>query len=107
VRVSAREESLGEHLRAVVPRLHVPLAGRLGTHARLRADHPEAPVVIPSWLAAAVVLASGVALVFAAREARGSPASQLLFLCAALAVLAFPFPLRSGPSALRLLTLSS
>jgi hypothetical protein len=105
VRVSARDESLGQHLREVAPRLHVPLAGLLGTHVPLVADDPEATVVMPSWLSAAVVLAYGACLVFAARAARASPAAQLFFLCAALAVLAFPFPLRSGPSAIRFLTL--
>jgi len=105
VRVSAREESLGEHLREVVPRMYLPLAGLLGTHVPLVADDPEAAVVMPPWLSAAVVLAYGAALVFAARAVRASPAAPLFFLCAALALLAFPFPLRSGPSAIRFLTL--
>src|SRR5262249_11846316 len=47
VRVTAREESLGAHLREVVPQMHVPLLGLLGTHAPLVADDPEGTVVMP------------------------------------------------------------
>jgi hypothetical protein len=105
VRVSAREESMGEHLREVLPRLHLPVAGLLGTHVPLVADDPEGLVIMPPLLAAAVVLGYGLALVLAARRLRASPAAALLALCAALAVLAFPFPLRAGPYGVRFLSL--
>lgn len=105
VRLSAREEGMGEHLREVLPRLHLPVGGLLGTHVPLVADDADHVVLMPPWLAAAVVLAYGTALVFAARAARGSPGARLLLACAALAVLAFPFPLRAGPASVRFLAL--
>jgi hypothetical protein len=105
VRVSDRQETFVRHLAAVLPRMHEPVGGLLGTHVPLVADEPGSTVAMPPWLAAAVVLAYGITLVLAVRAARESPGAGLLLLCAALAVLAFPIPVRAGPSAVRFLTL--
>ena len=105
VQVSGRQETMGAHLRAVLPQLHRPLAGLLGTHVPIVADEPESTVFMPGWLAAAVVLANGAALLFAWRAARGSPPARLLLGCVLLALAAFPFPVRSGPGTIRFLAL--
>jgi hypothetical protein len=101
---SGRAQTMGEHLAEVLPRLHVPLGGLLGAHAPLVADDPDHVVPAPRAAAAALALLYGVGLVLAARaSAPGSPA-RLFLAAAALGLLAFPFPLRSGPGAIRFLT---
>jgi hypothetical protein len=101
---SGRAQTMGEHLREVVPRLHVPVFGLLGTHAPLVADEPDHVVPAPRAAAAALVLVYGVSLVLAARASGASGTARLLLAAAALGLLAFPFPLRSGPGAIRFLT---
>jgi hypothetical protein len=105
VQVSDRQESMGAHLRAVLPRMHEPLAGLLGTHVPLVADEPESTVFMPGWLAFAVVMVNGLALVAVLRVARTSSPARLLLGCGLLAIAAFPFPLRSGPGSIRFLAL--
>ena len=101
---SGRAQTMGEHLGEVLPRLHVPLGGLLGTHAPLVADDPEHVVRVPRAAAAALALIYGVGLVLAARSSAGSGPARLLLAAAGLGLLAFPFPLRSGPGAIRFLT---
>lgn len=103
VSLSDRRQSTLAHLREVLPRLHEPLGGLLGSHVPLVADDPEFIVWSPRVAAGAAILIYGVALVFAARWLR-DPRVALLFAAAGLTVLAFPFPLRSGPATLRFLT---
>jgi len=101
---SGRAQTMGEHLGEVLPRLHVPLGGLLGTHAPLVADDPEHVVPAPRGAAAALVLVYGVGLVLGARSSSGSGPARLLLAAAGLGLLAFPFPLRSGPGTIRFLT---
>ncbi len=103
VSVSDRRETAAEHLREVLPRLHEPLGGLLGSHVPMVADDPEFIVWSPRWVAAGAILIYGVGLVFAARHL-GDPRVAFLFAAAGLTLLAFPFPLRSGPASFRFLT---
>ena len=104
VSLSGREETFAGHLRAVLPRLHEPVGGLFGTHVPVIADDAE-QVVGPAPLAAILLVAlETLLLVVAARGARGNPAPLLLFAAAGLALLAFPFPLRSAPHNIRFLT---
>ncbi|HEX6737317.1 MAG TPA: glycosyltransferase family 39 protein [Vicinamibacteria bacterium] len=105
VSVSDRQESLTQHLRAVLPVLHEPLGAVLGTHAPVVADDPEYGIELPGPLAAALILIYGISLIAAARTAPRTPPTALLFAAAALALLLFPLPVRSGPHAVRFLTL--
>jgi hypothetical protein len=102
--LSGRAQTMAEHLKEVVPRLHVPLGGLLGTHTPLVADDPDHVVLAPRWVAAALVLVYGVGLVRAARLAGASAAARLFLAAAVLGLLAFPFPLRSSAAAIRFLT---
>ena len=101
----SRTETFAQHLAAVLPQLHRPLGGVLGTHTPVVADDPEFLVFPPGWVSGAVVLLYGVGLILAARSLKKRPAAGLLFLAAGLALLAFPFPARSSPGSLRFLTL--
>jgi len=101
---SGRAQTMAEHLKEVVPRLHVPLGGLLGTHVPVVADDPDHVVPAPRWVAAALVLVYGVGLVRAARISGRSGAARLFLAAAALGLLAFPFPVRSSPGAIRFLT---
>jgi hypothetical protein len=103
VNVSDRRQTTLEHLREVVPRMHEPLGGLLGSHVPLVADDPEFVVWSPRLVAAAAIFIYGAGLVFAAREWRDARV-RLLLAAAGLTLLAFPFPLRSGPATLRFLT---
>jgi hypothetical protein len=103
VSVSDRRQTTVAHLREVVPRLHEPLGGLLGSHVPMVADDPEFVVWSPRAVAGAAIFIYGACLVFAARSLR-DPRIALLFAAAGLTVLAFPFPLRSGPATLRFLT---
>jgi 4-amino-4-deoxy-L-arabinose transferase-like glycosyltransferase len=103
VSVSDRRQTTLEHLREVLPRLHEPLGGLLGSHVPMVADDPEFVVWSPRAVAAAAIFIYGACLVFAARSLR-DPHIALLLAAAGLTVLAFPFPLRSGPATLRFLT---
>lgn len=104
VQVADRSETTLEHLAATLPRLHEPLGGVLGTHVPMLADAED--FVLPASRSAAALcgLLYGGLLLLAARDARkGSPA-WLLLAAAALALAAFPLPVRSAPHTIRLLT---
>jgi hypothetical protein len=103
VRVSGREETMGAHLLQVLPELHRPLGGVLGTHVPVVADTPDFVVSAPRAAAAGLILIYGSLLVLAVRRARGG-APGLLLGAAALALLAFPFPVRATPHNIRFLT---
>jgi len=103
VSVSDRRQTTLSHLREVLPRLHEPLGGLLGSHVPMVADDPEFIVWSPRIVAGAAILIYGACLVFAARSLR-DPRIALLFAAAGLTVMAFPFPIRSGPATLRFLT---
>jgi 4-amino-4-deoxy-L-arabinose transferase-like glycosyltransferase len=105
VSVSDRQETLAEHLRAVLPQIHQPLGAVLGTHAPLVADDPDYGIELPGPLAALLILIYGLALIAAARALPRNHAAVLPFAAAALALAAFPLPVRSGPHAVRFLTL--
>lgn len=104
VSLSGRGRTMAAHLRDVLPALHRPLGGVLGLHVPLIADDPDHLVRAPGWVAAALVLAYGVSLVLVARAATTGGDARLLLASAALALVAFPFPLRSGPHAVRFLS---
>lgn len=103
VSVSDRRQTTLAHLREVLPHLHEPLGGLLGSHVPMVADNAEFIVWSPRIVAGAAIFIYGACLVFAARSLR-DPRIALLFAAAGLTVLAFPFPLRSGPATLRFLT---
>jgi Dolichyl-phosphate-mannose-protein mannosyltransferase len=104
VRVAGRQQTMWQHLAEVVPRLPETLGGILGTHVPLMADSADFIVPAPAWAAVGLVLLYGGLLWLAVRasEARGGPG--LLLAAAGLALLAFPFPVRSAPHNLRFLT---
>lgn len=104
VSVSGRQQTMFEHLAEVLPALHRPVGGLIGTHVPLIADDPDRVVLAPGWVAGALILIYGTSLVLAVRASRGNGRAALLVWAAALALAAFPFPLRSGPSAIRFLT---
>jgi hypothetical protein len=104
VNVSGREETMAEHLGAVLPRLHRPLGGLLGTHVPVVPDDPTHLVLAPRGVAAGLILLYGLLLILAARRSRASPGARLLLGTAFLALAAFPFPVRSGPDTIRFLT---
>ena len=110
VSVSGRRAGFVEHLGKTVPGMHQAIGGLLGTHVPLVADDAEHVLEASGFAAAAIVVAYGIALVFAARRAgragadEGSVRARLLLAAAGLALLAFPFPLRSSAASIRFLT---
>jgi hypothetical protein len=104
VSLADRDETLGGHLAEVLPALHRPVGGLLGTHVPVVADVGHPLVLAPTWAAFALVLVYGLSLVQAVGQCRRSTGARLLLAAAALALLAFPFPLRSGPNTIRFLT---
>jgi hypothetical protein len=104
VRVAGRQQTMTQHLAEVVPRLPETVGGILGTHVPLMADSAEFMVEAPVWAATGLVFIYGALLVLAVRAsgARGGPG--LMLAAAGLALLAFPFPVRSAPHNLRFLT---
>jgi hypothetical protein len=104
VAVANRHESLSGHLAEVLPQLHRPLLGLLGTHTPLVPDEPGGMVPSGPLVATSLVLVWGSALVFAGLAAGRSEGARLLLASVALGLLAFPFPLRSGPDSIRFLT---
>ena len=104
VQVSDRNESTLEHLLSVLPRLHEPVGGVLGTHVPVVADAEDFVVRPPGWVAGALVLTYGLLLVLAVRAARGSHPALLYLAAAGLTLVAFPLPLRSAPHTIRFLT---
>lgn len=104
VSVSDRDQTLAAHLVEVLPALHVPVGGLLGTHVPLVPDAVEGEVHAPAWAASALALAYVGLLAIAVRERRRNAAAGLLLAAAGLTLLAFPFPLRSGANTVRFLT---
>jgi hypothetical protein len=104
VEVSGRRQTFAAHLAEVLPRLHEPVGGLLGTHTPLVPDDPVHVVRAPRAAAAALVLIYGVALVLAARQVRRHPVLAVVMASAAASLLAFPLPLRSAPETIRFLT---
>jgi 4-amino-4-deoxy-L-arabinose transferase-like glycosyltransferase len=104
VSVSGRRASFGDHVSATLPALHRPLGGLLGTHTPLVADDPD-HLVRRSTIASVALLALwALGLALAARGAREHRPTWPLLAVIAAALVAFPFPLRSGPSTIRFLT---
>jgi len=101
---SGRTQTMAEHLGEVLPRLHLPVGGLLGTHVPIVADDPDHVVRAPGLAAGALVLLYGLGLLAAARARGASGAARLMLASVALGLLAFPFPLRSGPGTIRFLT---
>jgi 4-amino-4-deoxy-L-arabinose transferase-like glycosyltransferase len=104
VEVSSRNEPAFAHLATVLPRLHEPLGGVLGTHVPVVADDEEHVVRAPGRAAGLTVLLYGLLLVLAGRASSRGHVAVLYFLAAGLALLAFPLPARAGPHTLRFLT---
>jgi hypothetical protein len=104
VQVSDRDETALSHLAALAPRLHEPLGGVLGTHVPVVADSEDFVLYAPGWAASLTVLLYGFLVVLAGRAASGRHPAFLYLLAAALALLVFPFPVRSAPHTLRFLT---
>jgi hypothetical protein len=104
VQVADRDESTAAHLAEVLPRLHEPLGGVLGTHVPVVADDEELVLRAPGWRAGLTVLLYGLLLVLAGRAARRGHVALLYLLAAFLALLAFPFPVRAAPHTIRFLT---
>jgi hypothetical protein len=104
VQVQSRSETTLGHLQATLPRLHEPLGGVLGTHVPVVADAEDFVLFHPGWARALTVLLYGVLLILAARAARADGPALLYFAAAALALAAFPFPVRSAPHTIRLMT---
>lgn len=104
VEVSGRDEPALAHLATVLPRLHEPLGGVLGTHVPVVADDAEHVVRAPGWAAGLTVLLYGFLLVLAGRASSRGHVALLYLLAAGLALLAFPLPVRAGPHTLRFLT---
>lgn len=105
VSLSGRQQSLLSHLGAVVPALGRPILGLLGTHVPVIADDPTHVVWATPFAALGLVLLYGLALVLAVRASRRHPPAGLLLAAVVLAVVAFPFPLRSGAASIRYLSL--
>ena len=104
------------HLRGLLPRLHEPLLGLLGAHTPTTADDPLNHVGLPVAGQVALALLYVLGLLRAVRIARRAwltggdvgrrtvCAVGLLGVCALLTIVAFPWPLRSGPETIRFLT---
>ncbi len=104
VQVADRNETTLQHLAATLPHLHEPLGGVLGTHVPVVADAGDFILYHQGWAAALSVLLYGMLLILAGRAATARSPALLFFLAAALALVAFPFPVRSAPHTIRLLT---
>ena len=78
VSVSDRRQTTLSHLREVLPHLHEPLGGLLGSHVPMVADDPEFIVWSPRLVAACAIFIYGAGLVFAARSVH-DPRVALLF----------------------------
>lgn len=104
VSLQGREETFASHFFEVLPRLHEPVGGLFGTHVPVVADDAEHVVGPPPAAAILLVAVETLLLIVAVRYARKHPAALLLLAAAALALAAFPFPLRSAPHNIRFLT---
>jgi hypothetical protein len=104
VAVSNRDESAAAHLREVAPTLHRPIAGLLGAHTPVIADDPDHVVAAPRAAAVGILVIYLGVLIGAIVRSRLKGAPALLLACMALAVVTFPFPLRSGAHTVRYLS---
>ena len=104
VAVSNRDQGLTEHLTEVLPVLHLPVLGLLGAHVPLVADDPEHLVALPPWAVPPLAVLHGAVLLLAVLRSRLKGGPGLLLGAIGLAVVAFPFPLRSGAHTIRFLT---
>ena len=104
VQVSDREETTLGHLAEVLPRLHETVGGVLGTHVPVMADASDFVLDAPAVARVGLVLLYGVLLIVAVRSSEGRGPAGLLLAAAALAIAAFPWPLRAAPHTLRFLT---
>ncbi|HSB60764.1 MAG TPA: hypothetical protein VLI67_03530 [Vicinamibacteria bacterium] len=104
VQVSGREATALEHLAEVAPRLHEAAGGVLGTHVPAVADSPDYVLHAPRAVRVALVLLYGVLIILAVRASEARGPAGLLLAAAALALLAFPWPVRAAPHTLRFLT---
>jgi hypothetical protein len=104
VELDSRRASALEHFEQVAPEIHRPLGAVLGTHVPVVADEPESMVPAPRWVAAGLVLTYGFGLVFAIRFAGLRGSTGLLLAVVLLTLVAFPWPARSHPAAVRFMT---
>ncbi|MCM2258761.1 MAG: glycosyltransferase family 39 protein, partial [Vicinamibacteria bacterium] len=104
LQASSRDQGVLENALDTLPQMHRPLQALLGAHTPLVADEPAPLVAPPAPVAALLALAWLAALAAAFRFTRGHEAARALALAAAIALVAFPFPLRSGPNTIRFLT---
>jgi 4-amino-4-deoxy-L-arabinose transferase-like glycosyltransferase len=104
IALSSPDQALGEHLMEILPVLHRPILGLIGAHVPIVPDDPRFAVEAPPWAAAGLVLLYAGGLVMAARSSKGRGAPALLLGALVLALLAFPFPVRSGGHTVRYLT---
>jgi hypothetical protein len=104
VQVAGREETTLGHLREVLPSLHRTVGGVLGTHVPMVADSSDFVVEAPPAVRAALVLVYGFLLILTVRVSAGRGPAGLVLLAAALALAAFPWPVRAAPHTLRFLT---
>lgn len=102
--VSSEGETFAGRLGRLLPQLHRPLLGLLGTHTPLTADDPDRVLFAPPWarLLLAGLYAAG--LLAALRALRARPPAGLLVVALVLGLAAFPFSVRAEPHTLRFLT---
>jgi hypothetical protein len=103
VGVSARGRETFDHLWEVLPQIHRPFTALLGTHVPWIADDPTYVVFAPAAVAFALVALYGVLFVAGLAAGLRGP-ERLLLAVVVLTLVAFPFPARSSPSAVRFLT---
>jgi hypothetical protein len=104
VSLSGREEGFVAHLWELLPQMHRPVLGLLGGHVPMIPDEGSHLVAAPGWVTALLVVVYLGALVLSVRGARLSSPESVLLGAAALALVAFPLPVRSGPNTIRFLT---
>jgi hypothetical protein len=104
VSVSGRQEGTLDHLRELLPRLHRPLGGLLGTHVPVVPDDSYATVYAPTAFAVLAVIIYVGLLFLGAKASRLRGPVGLLITTAALVIIVFPFPLRANADAIRFLT---
>ncbi len=101
--LASRDQGPLTNAAETLPRMHQPLLGLFGAHAPLVADEPEPVTRPPAPVAALLALGWLAALAAGLRATGGGEAARALAVAAALALLAFPFPQRSGPHTIRFL----
>jgi hypothetical protein len=91
-----------EHLRQLLPRLHEPILALVGGHVPVTADDPGTPIGRPWPSSVAVSVIYVLTLFWGLRHGRAK--AWLLAAAACSVLLAFPWPLRSGPETIRFLS---